>query len=134
MGVEPFLIASSVLAMVAQRLVRVVCRECRQPYTPSPGELETLGLTRIEPTDTFYRATGCPSCSGTGYAGRQAIYELLVVDDSVRELVMRNADAGQIKKAALARNMRTPSRGRCPEDPPRRHHRRGGDAGDPGGR
>jgi general secretion pathway protein E len=107
MGVEPFLIASSVLAMVAQRLVRVVCKECRQPYTPSPAELETLGLDRILPTDTFFRATGCPACTGTGYSGRQAIYELLIVDDNVREAVMRNADAGQIKKAALLRGMRT---------------------------
>ncbi len=107
MGVEPFLIASSVLAMVAQRLVRVVCRECRVPYTPSPGELETLGLSRVEPGDTFYRAAGCPACQGSGYSGRQAIYELLQVNDAVREAVMRNADAGQIKKISLASGMRT---------------------------
>ena len=107
MGVEPFLIASSVLAMIAQRLVRVVCRECRQPYTPSPAELKTLGLSRIEPTDTFYRAVGCPACLSTGYAGRVAIYETLVVDDTIRELVMRNADATAIKKAAMANGMKT---------------------------
>jgi len=107
MGVEPFLIASSVLAMVAQRLVRVVCRECRVPYTPSPGELETMGLSRIEPGDTFYRAAGCPACSNTGYAGRNAIYEIMRVDEAVRELVMRNADAGALKRAALEHGMRT---------------------------
>ncbi|HOI11557.1 MAG TPA: type II secretion system ATPase GspE, partial [Myxococcota bacterium] len=107
MGVEPFLIASSVLAMVAQRLVRVVCRECRVPYVPSPGELATMGLARVEPGDTFYRAAGCPACSNTGYAGRNAIYEILRVDDAVRELVMRNADAGALKRAALEHGMRT---------------------------
>lgn len=107
MGVEPFLIASSVLAMVAQRLVRVVCRECRVPYDPSPGELATMGLARPEPGDTFFRAAGCPACSNTGYAGRNAIYEILRVDDAVRELVMRNADAGALKRAALEQGMRT---------------------------
>ncbi len=107
MGVEPFLIASSVLAMVAQRLVRVVCRECRVPYTPSPGELATMGLTQIEPGDTFFRAAGCLACSDTGYAGRNAIYEILRVDDAVRELVMQNSDAGALKRAALEHGMRT---------------------------
>jgi general secretion pathway protein E len=107
MGVEPFLIASSVLAMVAQRLVRVVCRECRVPYVPSEGELASLGLTKVEPSDTFFRAAGCPACSNTGYAGRNAIYEIMRVDEAVRELVMKNADAGALKRAALAGGMRT---------------------------
>jgi general secretion pathway protein E len=105
MGVEPFLIASSVLCMVAQRLVRMVCRECRVPYVPSPGELETLGLTRIEPGDTFFRAGGCPACANTGYTGRNAIYEMLPVDDAVRELVMKNSDASHIKRVAMERGM-----------------------------
>ncbi|MBM4396207.1 MAG: type II secretion system ATPase GspE [Deltaproteobacteria bacterium] len=107
MGVEPFLIASSVLSMVAQRLVRVVCRECRAPYAPSPGELATLGLSRIEPGDTFYHPAGCAECLGTGYAGRNAIYEVLIVDEVIRELVMRNADASALKKAAMDRGMRS---------------------------
>ena len=107
MGVEPFLIASSVLAMVAQRLVRVLCPKCREPFVPSPGELEVLGLPGVAPGDTFYRAVGCPACQNTGYAGRQAIYELLVVDEAVRELVMKNTDAAQIKKVAMTRGMRT---------------------------
>jgi len=107
MGVEPFLIASSVLAMVAQRLVRVVCRECRVPYVPSEGELASLGLTKVEPGDTFFRAAGCPACSNTGYAGRNAIYEIMRVDEAVCELVMKNADAGALKRAALAGGMRT---------------------------
>ncbi len=107
MGVEPFLIASSVLAMVAQRLVRVVCRDCREPYVPSPGELASMGLERIEPGDTFYRARGCPACLGTGYSGRNAIYEILMVDDAVRELVMKNTDAASVKRTAVDMGMRT---------------------------
>lgn len=107
MGIEPFLIASSVLATVAQRLVRVVCRECRERYEPSPGELETLGIDRVRPEDTFYRAVGCPECSNTGYSGRNAIYEILNVDDQVRELVMKSADSSEIKRMAMSQGMRT---------------------------
>jgi len=107
MGIEPFLIASSVLATVAQRLVRVVCRECRERYEPSRGELETLGIDRIRPEDTFYRAVGCPACSMTGYSGRNAIYEILKVEDQVRELVMKSADASEIKRMAMSLGMRT---------------------------
>jgi len=107
MGIEPFLIASSVLSTVAQRLVRVVCRECRERYEPSRGEMETLGIDRIRPEDTFYRAVGCPACSGTGYSGRNAIYEILKVDDQIRELVMRSADSSEIKRMAMSRGMLT---------------------------
>ncbi len=108
MGVEPFLIASSVLAMIAQRLVRVVCRECRVPYTPSPTELHSLGLERVGPGDTFYRAgPGCPACLNTGYAGRQAIYEMLVVNDTIRDLVMARAESNIIKKRAVQLGMKT---------------------------
>jgi len=108
MGVEPFLIASSILATIAQRLVRVVCRECRVPYTPSATELKSLGLDRIEPGDTFFRAgPGCPACLGTGYAGRQAIYEMLLVHDSIRDLVMARAESNVIKKKAMQLGMKT---------------------------
>ncbi len=108
MGVEPFLIASSVLATIAQRLVRVVCRECRVPYTPSPAELQTLGLARVEPGDLFYRAgPGCPACLHTGYAGRQAIYEMLLVNDAIRDLVMARSESNVIKKKAMQMGMRT---------------------------
>lgn len=108
MGVEPFLIASSVLATIAQRLVRMVCRECRQPYTPSSAELSTLGLERIEPGDTFFRAgPGCPHCLNTGYAGRQAIYEMLLVNDAIRDLIMARAESNIIKKKAMQQGMKT---------------------------
>lgn len=108
MGVEPFLIASSVLATIAQRLVRLVCRECRTAYTPSPTELRTLGLERLEPGDTFYRAgPGCAACLHTGYAGRQAIYEMLLVNDAIRDLVMARAESNVIKRKAMQMGMRT---------------------------
>jgi general secretion pathway protein E len=108
MGVEPFLIASSLIAAVAQRLVRCVCPSCRQAYTPSPQELKVLRIDKIEPTDTFFRAgTGCPTCLNTGYSGRNAIYEMLVVTDEIRELIMARANSNVIKKVAMERGMRT---------------------------
>lgn len=107
MGIEPFLIASAVMATVAQRLVRLVCKECRSPYIPSQAELDRLGAGKIEPTDTWYRAVGCPACSNSGYAGRIAIYELLLVDDTIRDLILKNADSNTIKKAAIEKGMRT---------------------------
>ena len=108
MGVEPFLIASSVLATMAQRLVRVVCRDCRVAYEPSPAEMKSLGLDHLEPSDTFFRAgDGCPACLETGYAGRNAIYEMMNVDDDVREMVMQKTDSNVIKRAAAAKGMRS---------------------------
>lgn len=108
MGIEPFLIASSLLAAVAQRLVRVVCPSCKQPYVPSPQELKVLRIDKIEPTDTFFRTgPGCPTCLYTGYSGRNAIYEMLLVTDEIRELIMARANSNTIKKAAVERGMRT---------------------------
>ena len=107
MGVEPFLIASSVLAVIAQRLVRKVCPVCRQRYYPTKEELRALGITTTHPDDVFYKAKGCEECLGTGYSGRVAIYEILVVDDVIRELIMKRADAATIKKVAMQRGMHT---------------------------
>jgi general secretion pathway protein E len=110
MGVEPFLISSSVLAMMAQRLVRLLCPACRTPVTPSAATLQELGLTPQacqEHGGQFYRANGCDACHDTGYRGRTGIYELLVMDESVRTLVMQQANANTIKAAALQRGMRT---------------------------
>ncbi|MBM4387914.1 MAG: Flp pilus assembly complex ATPase component TadA, partial [Deltaproteobacteria bacterium] len=107
MGVEPFLISSSVLAMIAQRLVRVLCVKCREPYKPVQAELNKLGISRLLPGDTFFRAKGCEECTFTGYSGRAGIYEVLFVDDPIRELVMKNTDANTIKKKAIERGMKT---------------------------
>ncbi|RLV60784.1 type II secretion system protein GspE [Parashewanella curva] len=86
MGVEPFLVSSSLLGVLAQRLVRTLCKDCRQPHQPSPSELELLGL-QAHDSATIYRASGCKKCGYNGYRGRTGIHELLVVDDTVRELI-----------------------------------------------
>ena len=109
MGVEPFLSASSVIAVMAQRLVRTVCKVCREPYTPLPAELKKLGLepSDLKPEHTIYRAVGCPECFDSGYAGRWGIHELLQVDDDIRSLVMQNTASSLIKKRAVELGMNT---------------------------
>jgi general secretion pathway protein E len=107
MGIEPFLVASSMNAVLAQRLVRRVCTKCRESYEASPIELQELGVRNVQGPITLYRATGCNTCSHTGYSGRINVHELLVVDDAVRSLVMKNADSGTIRKAATERGMLT---------------------------
>lgn len=107
MGVEPFLVASSVNAVMAQRLVRRVCVKCRESYEASALELNELGLKNVQGPITLYRAVGCSSCSHTGYSGRINVHELLIMDDSIRTLVMKNADSGSIRKAAMDKGMLT---------------------------
>jgi len=107
MGVEPFLISSSLLAIMAQRLVRKLCPECRTPDRPSPEFLKELGMEETAKGATFYKAAGCPKCLNTGFAGRSAIYELLPVNDEIRELINRNADSTEIKRKARSQGMLT---------------------------
>lgn len=107
MGVEPFLVASSLLGVVAQRLIRKVCTKCRVPHTPSGFEMQELGLKAVPPGVTIYKAVGCASCAQSGYAGRTVIHELMVVTDSIQSLIVRGSDAGAIKKQALANGMKT---------------------------
>jgi general secretion pathway protein E len=107
MKIEPFLISSSVMAILAQRLVRVLCTQCREAYTLTPPEITELEVTALEGGRTAYRAKGCPACYQTGYLGRTAIYELLDIDDEVRQLIMKNADASTIKALAVKKGMTT---------------------------
>ncbi len=109
MGIEPFLVSSSVIAVMAQRLVRRVCPHCREPYQPSREEIEDLGIPAHEIMGhTLYKAgPGCDECKRTGYKGRTGIHELLVVDDEIRNLVMKSADAAAIRRAATAQGMNT---------------------------
>jgi len=110
MGVEPFLSASSVVAVMAQRLVRCLCPDCKEPHLPLVDELRKLGFKDPEAVrrdGRFFRAVGCSACVGTGYRGRMGIHELLVVDEDVRSLVMQNADASLLKKKAIERGMQT---------------------------
>lgn len=104
MGIEPFLLSSSVIAILAQRLVRKVCDECRQKYQPEDAVLHNL---KMEKGVEFYRGKGCPRCKQTGFLGRSGIFELLVVDEHVRKLIDSGASAEQIKKLAQASGMRT---------------------------
>lgn len=106
MGVEPFLIASTVIAVMAQRLVRVLCNSCKQPVEATPLQLRQLGITDGKPA-VIYTAKGCPECANTGYSGRKGIFELLMVTDTIRELVMAKANASEIRKAALKEGMST---------------------------
>lgn len=108
MGIEPFLVASSVIGVIAQRLVRVLCRRCREPYQPTPETLRGLGLDGAAGGDlTFYRAVGCEFCNRTGYKGRTGIFEIMVLEDVVKDLVVRHSASGKIKEAAVAAGMRT---------------------------
>jgi general secretion pathway protein E len=107
-GVEPFLIASSLVASLAQRLVRRLCLECREAYLPSAQELREIGLSGDQLLGRqVYRPTGCPACNGTGYRGRTAIYEILVIDDGIRKLIARGIDSKQVEDAAIAKGMKT---------------------------
>ena len=136
MGVEPFLIRSSVIGILAQRLVRVLCPHCKEAYEAEDSELDELGLTtdriehrisrRLRPTSryyprtvadrdvleldpavkpTFFKPKGCDRCSNTGFMGRRGIYELLLMDDAVGPLVLKNADAQTVKRAAIIEGM-----------------------------
>lgn len=110
MGVEPFLSASSVIAVMAQRLVRTLCSECKEPHTPLLAELERLGVEDPERAlreNTFYKAVGCDACTNTGYKGRLGIHELMQVTDDVRSTVMKNAPATEIKQVATGDGMIT---------------------------
>ncbi len=106
MGVEPFLIASSVIAVQAQRLVRLLCKTCKQPIEASPLQLRQLGVTDAHNARVF-GPKGCPDCSTLGYSGRKGIFEMLAVTDSVRDLVMAKANSSEIRRAALKEGMRT---------------------------
>jgi type II secretory ATPase GspE/PulE/Tfp pilus assembly ATPase PilB-like protein len=109
-GVEPYLIASSVEAFIAQRLIRVICPECRYEDKQAPLELreliaKDLGI-KLEEVKIF-RGKGCLRCNSTGFFGRTAIYEILVVDELTKEMILKKASADQIKRLALSRGMRT---------------------------
>jgi len=105
MGIEPFLVASSVVAVLAQRLIRKVCPDCKQAYQPDDEELIRLGVVPGKTKPTFYRGTGCPACTQTGYRGRTGIHELLVLDDEIRRLIGNKADAAAIRQSAVSRGM-----------------------------
>lgn len=107
MGVEPFLVASSLLAVSGQRLVRQVCRHCAQPVIPEDEALRELGITRKQLHDgVVYEGKGCDHCYGTGYRGRVAINELMLISETVRQMIMQNKDSATVRKVAVREGMR----------------------------
>jgi general secretion pathway protein E len=135
MQIEPFRVRSTVIGVLAQRLVRVLCDHCKEPYEATAHELEQLGIdeertrwrdsrplaagyqvhgVRYDPVGwrgpgmpTFHQARGCPTCDGKGFTGRRGIYELLIADDAVGAMVLQNSDAQTIKRAAQSQGMDT---------------------------
>ncbi|MBI4566010.1 MAG: type II secretion system ATPase GspE [Planctomycetes bacterium] len=105
MGVEPFLVVSTIEGLVAQRLVRRVCSHCKEEMRPKEAEFEAGALP--EDIRTFWRGRGCAECRGTGYRGRVGVFELAVLDDSVRDLVLKRTGSNAVKKACVERGMRT---------------------------
>jgi general secretion pathway protein E len=110
-GIEPYLVASSVLACIAQRLVRQICKDCRETYDPDETDLFKLKQLAITPESLndkkLSRGRGCGSCFGSGFLDRTGIYEILVIDDVLRELIVERSSASKIKREALARGFRT---------------------------
>lgn len=105
MGIEPFLIASTLSCVIAQRLVRKLCPLCKQPYSPTKAELASLGITSNKPL-TFYKPIGCAECSD-GYRGRLAIFEVMRMTPELAQMTMLRSDTGTITKAAIADGMTT---------------------------
>ena len=109
MGIEPYLISSSVVAVMAQRLLRVICPECKRPYTPDEQVIslwpEEERLSKMK--ELFYKGLGCENCLDTGYLGRTGIFELLVIDDDIKELINKRSGSHIIKEAAIEKGMST---------------------------
>jgi len=106
MGVEPFLVSSTLSAVIAQRLVRVICNDCKESYVPDDESLSEIGIGRDQLKDgVFYRGRGCPSCVNTGYRGRIGIFEILKMDEVTKKLVLEKYDSNAIKKEAVKNGM-----------------------------
>lgn len=108
MDIEPFLVASSLMAVIAQRLVRIVCTHCKEAYEPTDEELYRIGIDRSRLNDgIIYRAKGCEECINTGFSGRMAIFEILLVDDDIRALTLNSSDSSTIKRKGLENGLTT---------------------------
>ena len=109
MGIEPFLVTSSTLAILAQRLVRRICEKCKRSLIPGPESLRELGVQDINDFAAMevYYGEGCPACQQRGYYGRLGIFELLVMNPEIQDLTLRNGDSNAIKRAAIRGGMHT---------------------------
>jgi type IV pilus assembly protein PilB len=107
LGVEPYLVAPSLVGVVAQRLLRTICKQCRELYEPEPAEIAALALPGLPAGATVARGRGCPACHRSGYAGRVAVREVLPIDTAMREMITRRATVEELRTAALAKGFRT---------------------------
>ena len=108
MGIEPFLVTSAVIAVVAQRLVRLLCPKCKQAYTPDDESLTNVGISKeMLRNHVLYIRKGCPACMNTGYRGRSAIFEIMIMDEDIKRLVLKTSDSNQISDLAIRRGMTT---------------------------
>jgi general secretion pathway protein E len=109
LGVEPYLVSSSLIAIIAQRLVRKVCPDCRKPTRPTAQDLQELGLGDLQDNEdaTFYVGAGCERCFNTGYRGRTGIYEVMLISEAIQDLIYKQETAGTIKRTALGAGMQT---------------------------
>jgi type IV pilus assembly protein PilB len=106
MGVEPFLISSTLMAVLAQRLVRTICKKCRTPFEPTDSQLSLLNLSPHDIGDKmFYYGRGCQNCNDTGYRGRKGIFELLIINDALRNLINERAPAVVVRQKAMELGM-----------------------------
>jgi type IV pilus assembly protein PilB len=102
------LVASSIVAIMAQRLVRVICQKCKQPFTPTEATLQAAGITPdMAARANFMRGRGCSHCQGGGFRGRLGIYELMLMSSKVRELTFNEAPTEQVRRVAVSEGMRT---------------------------
>ena len=108
MGIEPFLVTSSVISILAQRLVRTVCNECKAAYTPDEESLQNIGVTsEMFAGKKIYEGKGCQGCLNTGYRGRSGIFELMILDDPIKNLILKTSDSNAIKRKAVEQGMTT---------------------------
>jgi len=106
MGVEPFLISSSVIGIIAQRLVRMICPSCKQSYAPSAEVIKDIGL-ELPANPKFYKGSGCKACKNTGYKSRMGIFEMLMLNDKIRDMILAKTSSSQIKRVAQEFGMKT---------------------------
>ena len=100
MGIEPFIVSSVLLVSFAQRLVRTVCPFCKESYQPTEKSFRQLGIIQDQDLPVFYRGRGCINCMGTGFRGRTAVFEILIIDEEIQDMIMKRSSAQEISRHA----------------------------------
>jgi general secretion pathway protein E/type IV pilus assembly protein PilB len=108
MGVKPFLVSASLRAALAQRLVRSICQNCKQPYVPNASELSILGINQEQAgSASFMSGAGCPKCGDKGFRGRKGVFEIFVVNSEIEEMIYHNVSIVDLRKKSREMGMRT---------------------------